>query len=168
MLFDLFQLVFHAYDDALHFGLVRLGTERVDFATHLLADEAQLLALALAGLHGLEKIFQVVVEPVLLFVDVEFLDIENHLLLEPVFVVVEVVDFGQGVDDASLDLLDALLFVGTHGLLESTAEVVTGHDLAKATPNRQKPPIEKFGGRGLKKDWSLNHDIFMYNRLNDF
>ena len=41
---DLLELVFHFHDDVLHLSLVALGTRSIDFASHLLCDEAQLLA----------------------------------------------------------------------------------------------------------------------------
>ena len=91
--------------------MVRFGPECVDFTSHFLTDKSEFLALPLARLQGFEEIFQVIVESMFFFIDVEFLDVENHLLFKSVFVVIEIVDFVQSVDYPTFYLFDALFFV---------------------------------------------------------
>ena len=42
---DLLQLVLHLHYNLLHFGMIGLAAQRIDFAAHFLCDEAQLLTL---------------------------------------------------------------------------------------------------------------------------
>ena len=44
LFFDLFEEVFHFDDEDLHLGLVGLGAECVDLASHFLGDETELFA----------------------------------------------------------------------------------------------------------------------------
>ena len=75
LLFDLLQLVLHLDDDVLHLCLVALRAGRIDFAPHLLGNEAELLADTVSALtHGLPEILEVVGEPLLFLADVEFPD----------------------------------------------------------------------------------------------
>ena len=82
---------------------------RVDLAAHLLSDEAQLAARALLGGCDLPEIVAVIGEPDLLFGDVEFLDVEDHLLLQPVAVDVDLQLF-EVFQQAGPDRLRAGLF----------------------------------------------------------
>lgn len=43
LLLDLFEEVFHHHDYALHFGMIGLGSESVDFASHFLGDKSEFL-----------------------------------------------------------------------------------------------------------------------------
>ena len=114
----MFELVFHADDDVLHLGVVGLAAGGVDFAPHLLGDEAELLALAVSVGEGLAEVVEVVGEALLLFVDVELLDVVDELLLEAVAVVVGAEGLLEVVEDAGTDVLDALFFVGLDGVEE--------------------------------------------------
>ena len=72
---DLLQFVLHTHHDVLHFGMVRLASRGVDFASHFLGDEAELLALSVAGSHGFAEVGEVVGEALLFLVDVELFDV---------------------------------------------------------------------------------------------
>ena len=80
LLLDLLQLVLHLYHDVLHLGLIRLRAGGIDFATHLLRKEAELLALSWLVGHGLTEVLQVVRQALLLLADVQLLNIVNQLL----------------------------------------------------------------------------------------
>ena len=92
----------------MHLGLVRLRAGGVDLTTHLLRDEAELLAdAATFFLHSLAEVLQMVGQTLLLLADVELLDVVNELLLEAVLVVVNLGNLLQTIDDALANLLHA-------------------------------------------------------------
>lgn len=75
LLLDLLQLVFHLHHNLLHLGMIGLAAQGIDFAAHLLSNEAQLLSLSATVLQRRDKIFQVIAQALLLFVDVQLLDV---------------------------------------------------------------------------------------------
>ena len=74
---DLLELVFHLHHDVLHLSLIALGARSVDFASHLLGDEAQLLAVGSVLVERLAEVFQVIGQSLLLLTDVQLLDISS-------------------------------------------------------------------------------------------
>ena len=82
LLFNLFQFIFHLHHDVLHFSLVAFAAGGVDFASHFLRDEPQFLAHAVTFFaHGLAEIVQMIGQTLLLFTDVQLLDVIDKLLL---------------------------------------------------------------------------------------
>ena len=57
---NLFEFIFHLYYDVLHLSVIALASCSVDFATHLLCDEPQLLALSMTLVHRLAEVTEVV------------------------------------------------------------------------------------------------------------
>ena len=110
---DLLEEVFHSYDNCLHFGMIALRTEGVYLAPHLLCDEAEFLALSRIGcMHCLNEVVEVFCEALFFFVYVEFLDVENHFLFEPSFVVLCDRDFRESVLDSGTDFSHSFFFEG--------------------------------------------------------
>ena len=60
LLLDLLQLVLHLHHNLLHLGMIGLAAQGIDFAAHLLSNEAQLLSLSATVLQRRDEIFQVV------------------------------------------------------------------------------------------------------------
>ena len=68
--------------------MVRLASGGVDFASHFLGDEAEFLALSVAGSHGFAEVGEVVGEALLFLVDVQLFDVVDKLLFEAVLVII--------------------------------------------------------------------------------
>ena len=83
--------------------MVRLGTCGVDFTSHFLDDEAELLSGIRFGVDSVHEVSAVLAEPDFFLVDVELLQIEDHLLLEP-----------DGVDLLG-EFIEVLQKLGLHG-----------------------------------------------------
>lgn len=98
LLFDLFQFVFHLYHDVLHFGVVRLAAGGIDFPSHFLGDESQLLALSVSACHRFAEIAQVIGQTLFFFVDVQLFDVIDEFLFQSVLVVV----YADGFSSASV------------------------------------------------------------------
>ena len=81
MFLNLLQVVFHLHHNSLHLGMIRFRASGVDFSAHLLSNEPQFLALTLIAFECLEEVVEMIAQPYLLLGDVEFLNIENELLL---------------------------------------------------------------------------------------
>ena len=88
LFFNLFQFIFHLNHDFLHFGMIGLAAQCIDFTSHFLSDKSQFLALSVAAFQRTDKIFQMVAKALFLLVDIQLFDIVNQLLLQAVFVVV--------------------------------------------------------------------------------
>lgn len=58
LLLDLLQLVFHLHHNLLHLGMIGFAAQGIDFAAHLLSNEAQLLSLSATVLHVVIKYFK--------------------------------------------------------------------------------------------------------------
>lgn len=111
LFFYLFQFILHLHHDVLHLGLIALAACGVDFASHLLGYEAELLALAYAVVHGLAEIFQMVGKALFFLVDVEFLYVIDKLLLKTVLVVFYFRYALQALYYAAAYLLNARLLI---------------------------------------------------------
>ena len=70
LLLNLFQLILHLNDDFLHFCVIGLAAQRIDFTPHLLSDKSEFLALSVTTFHRTDKIFQMIAQALLLFVHV--------------------------------------------------------------------------------------------------
>ena len=112
LLLDLLEFVLHLHHDVLHLGVVALAACGVDFASHLLCYETELLALSVAFAHCLAEVGEVVGEALFLLVDVEFLDVVDEFLLESVVVILYAEALLEAVEDALAYLLGALLLIG--------------------------------------------------------
>ena len=86
-----------------------MGTHRVDLAAHLLSDEAQLAAAHSSEAATSREIVAVIGEPDLLFGDVEFLDVEDHLLFQAVVIYLGL-QLRQTLPDAGADGFRAGIF----------------------------------------------------------
>ena len=106
LFFYLFQLVFHLHHNVLHLGLIALRASGVDLSAHLLCYEAQLLTLSARLLQGFAEIFQVVSQALLLFANVELLDIINQFLLKAVLIILNVGYALQAINNAGTYLLN--------------------------------------------------------------
>ena len=62
--------------------MVGFGAGRVDLAAHLLNDEAKLAARIFLTVNGVHEVLAVLAKTDFLLVDVKFLKVEDHLLLE--------------------------------------------------------------------------------------
>ena len=91
--------------------MVAFRTKGVDFTSHFLGDETEFLTLSVSALHRADVIFQVVVQAVLFLVYIQFFDIIDHLLFEPVLVVVLSGNLFEIVHDTGFDFFDPLLFI---------------------------------------------------------
>ena len=49
LFFNLFQFIFHLNHDFLHFSMIGLAAQRIDFTSHFLSDETELFALSVAA-----------------------------------------------------------------------------------------------------------------------
>ena len=86
LLLDFFEFILHLDDDFLDLGMIGLGTCSIDFASHFLSDEAELLARECLILEGVDEILAVLAQADALLVDVKFLQVEYHLLLKSALV----------------------------------------------------------------------------------
>ena len=94
--------------------MIALRAHGVDFTAHLLSDETEFLALALRSGERFEEVVEVLPQPLFLLVDVEFLDVENHFLLEAPLVVVYLGNGSEAIGDARTDLYKTLRLVARH------------------------------------------------------
>ena len=79
---DLFKFILHEYDQLLDLGVVGFRSCGVDLASHFLSDETKFLARARIIVDRFQEVTAVLTKAYLFFIDVEFLDIEDHFLLE--------------------------------------------------------------------------------------
>ena len=91
--------------------MVRLASGGVDFASHFLGDEAELLALSVAGGHGFAEVGEVIGEALLFLVDVQFLDIVDKLLFQTVLVVIHTDGLFEGSGNLFADFGHTFHFV---------------------------------------------------------
>ena len=68
--------------------MVRLASGGIDFTSHFLGYEAELLALSVAGSHGFAEVGKVVGEALLFLVDVQLLDVVYQFLFQTVLVII--------------------------------------------------------------------------------
>ena len=83
----------------------------VDFAPHLLGYEAEFLAAVLFVVHGVAEVVDVFGQAYFFFGDVEFFEVVDELLLEPVGVDFLDGGFAEVAVDAFFGRVDAFLFV---------------------------------------------------------
>ena len=76
-----------------------------------MGDEAELFAVGSVLGERLAEVFQVIGQSLLLFTDVQLLDIVDELLLQPVLVVVDLRDLFQPFDDCLFNLWYTALLV---------------------------------------------------------
>ena len=62
--------------------MVGLGAGGINFASHLLYDETEFLSRIRFSINRVKEILAVLTEPDFLFVDVQFLEIKDHLPVE--------------------------------------------------------------------------------------
>ena len=82
LLADLLQLVFHPDYHFLYPGMIRLRSGGVNLTPHLLNNETQLLARIILTIDSIHEILAMLTQTNLLFVNIQLLEIINHLLLE--------------------------------------------------------------------------------------
>ena len=94
--------------------MVRFRAQSVYLAPYFLAYEAKFLSLAFAVAESVEKIVQVIAQTLFLFVNIELLDVEYHLLLVASAVVFHLRYLCESILDAGTYLGDAFGFVFRH------------------------------------------------------
>ena len=87
LLFEFLNFVFHFDDNLLDVEIGGFGTSGVDLAAHLLHDKTEFLALGLRLSHRFEEVVAMLAQADFFFRDVQLLNIEDHLLLQAVRIV---------------------------------------------------------------------------------
>ena len=91
--------------------MIGLASQRIDFTSHFLSYETQLLTLSASILHSIDEVFQVVTQTLFFFVDIQFLNVVDEFLFQTVLVIVHADGLFQSIRDAFFDFFYTLFFV---------------------------------------------------------
>ena len=86
MLFYLFQFVFHFNDEFLDVVVVGFRAHGVDLPTDFLSDKTDFPARSIFMFDRFQKVFTVIGQPDFLFCDIQFFQVVDNFLFQPVFI----------------------------------------------------------------------------------